>query len=76
MWRLLYSVSQKKSTLYRNYPIVIRVLFWGHTVELQTWTITLETVPANIATLTHKLNIELGERGLKEAQHQSTMNLS
>ena len=28
-----YSVSQK-STLYRNYPIVIRVLFWGHTVYL------------------------------------------
>ena len=28
-----YSVSQK-STLYRNYPIVIRVLFGGHTVYL------------------------------------------
>ena len=23
----------KKSTLYRNYPIVIRVLFWGHPVQ-------------------------------------------
>jgi hypothetical protein len=25
----LYSVSPKKYPLYRNYPIVIRVLFWG-----------------------------------------------